>query len=617
MRRQDRGHSHQIREKNNSAVTRQLAREWHTKCRNHHPECRAPKSTGSRNWLPSRLLTNADITDGDRNVVRLVTGASLPPNTEYAALSHCWGKIRILRLLASTEAELRAGILISELPKTFRHAFQVIRWLGYEYIWIDSLCIVQDSADDWQKESHMMKEIYLNAGITIAAAHAQDSSEGLFVKRYPNTLSPTVECSWGNGTSPRRYCLIDNHLVDTEIERSSLGRRAWTVQERTLSPRLLVFGKSQMHYRCLGNDLSESFPVCHVPFQEAIHLQQVSAVAGGLCQRWKWESIVDAYSQSLLTKDSDKVIALAGIAGLFRQHLQDDYVVGLWRRNLAIELLWSMKPSNDARRPRPKPCIAPTWSWLSTNGRVSVLTSHDPSTVKEVLIEITDYNVDLVDSASPTGNVYPGATLQLRGKLKRASWVVERCFNPDHQYQITFDGLHQDPEHGPSFRPEMDEAGGLEITRLTIFLLPIAVFCHGEAASIIMGLILTPVSEEAEMYQRIGHFLINEKMGRRLLQQRASPSQERASEDVGERAEHPDQAKSLDHHTRQVRADTSPQQGAGGQGAGGQGAASDSVSLEVPAQDDGSRTVEELLGETLGKDREEWVDIEEKDIVLL
>ncbi|KAF6812749.1 heterokaryon incompatibility protein [Colletotrichum plurivorum] len=377
----------------------------------------------------------------------------------------------------------------------------------------------------------------------------------------------------------------------------------------------LVFGKSQMHYRCLGNGLSESFPVCHVPFQETLKLQQVSAVVGGLSQDWKWESIVDAYSQSMLTKVSDKVIVLAGIAGLLQQHLQDDYVVGLWRRNLVIELLWSMKPGH-ARMPRPKPCIAPTWSWLSTNGRVSVLTAHDPALVKEVLIQIMDYNIDLVDPDSPTGNVYPGAILQLRGKLKQASWMVERCFNPDHQYRITFDGLHQDPEHGSSFRPELDEAGGLEITSLTIFLPPVAVFCHGEAASIIMGLILTPVSEEAEIYRRIGHFLINENMGRRLLQQRASPygpsgkpgpvleSADSAKQngkcrqalaDIGGCVEHPGQAK---HFVNREAVD-------------------ESESSEVlPAHADG-RVEDEALKEPPVASTEEWIEIEEKDIVLV
>ncbi|KAF6812125.1 heterokaryon incompatibility protein [Colletotrichum musicola] len=324
-------------------------------------------------------------------------------------------------------------------------------------------------------------------------------------------MSPTVDCSWATDKSPERYRLIDNRLLKTEIDRSPL--------------------------------------VGEIPFQDKLRLKQVSA--SGASARDEWEAIVQAYSDSMLTKDSDRIIALAGIAGLIQEHLQDDYVVGLWRRNQAIELLWSTKGTH-VQKPRPNPCIAPTWSWLLTNRPVSVLTARDPGLVQSVLIQITDYKVDLVDSASPTGNIYPDALLKLRGRIKRASWAEGRCF------------------------------------KLTVFLLPFAVFYHGDGASLIMGLILTPVNEEAETYQRLGHFLIDKKMGRHLLQQRPSPSQEKASvpvsvgsanhsdkgkqalRGVGEQAEHPGQAESLDHHTRQGRTDTSLQRATEDQGTAGE-----------------------------------------------
>ncbi|KAF6783476.1 heterokaryon incompatibility protein [Colletotrichum sojae] len=459
---QAQGYLHQLPEKNNSDLTRQLEKGWHTRCRNDHKDFRVPRPTRSRNWLPSRLLTIADIKRKDSNVIRLVSGSSLSPTTEYVALSHCWGKSRIFRLLVSTEAGLRAGISISELPKP-----SVMQ------------SSIQDSPEDWQRESHMMKDAYLNAGITIAAAHAKDSSEGLFVKRYPNTISPTVECSRGNEVLLQSCYLINNNLLQDEIEDSSLGGRAWAVQERTLSPRLLIFGRSQMYYKCHSAILSESFPVCHIPFQEAIQLRQVPAISNGPSQRWKWESIVNAYSRSMLTKDSDKIIGLAGIAGLVQEHLQDDYVVGLWRRNLAIELLWSTKGPRS-RRPRPNPCIAPTWSWLSTNGQVSVLTSRDPALVQSVLIHITDYTVDLVDSASPTGNIYPGALLKLREKVKRASWAGGRCCRClNYKHRITYDGLHEDLELKPNFRIQMDEPGGVGLSPCTpLWPFPLPPFGH-------------------------------------------------------------------------------------------------------------------------------------------
>lgn len=219
-------------ETNDSNMSKHLARQWHSDCKANHAQCGSQRASGSRNWRPTRLISFTLSSGPGTDVVQLVDGASLPDEAEYVALSHCWGKVHLIRLLASTEAQLRAGYPISRLPKTFREAIQVCRWLVYRYIWIDSLCIIQDSARDWQTESQTMKLVYGQGAITIAAANASDSTKGLFTKRNPNSIiPPIVPCIWPSSWWEARQpcCVIDMHFRTDNIEYSNLAFRGWTV----------------------------------------------------------------------------------------------------------------------------------------------------------------------------------------------------------------------------------------------------------------------------------------------------------------------------------------------------------------------------------------------------
>lgn len=367
-------------------MSRRLARQWHFDCKANHAQCGLHEVSDSRRWRPTRLISFTASPGRGTNVVQLVDGASLPDEAEYVALSHCWGEVHLPRLLASTEAELRAGYPMSQLPKTFREAIQVCRWLDYRYIWIDSLCIIQDSAQDWQTESQTMKLVYGQGAITIAAANASDPTKGLFTERDPNSIiPPIVPCNWqdawGGPTQP--CCVIDMHLRTDNVEHSNLATRGWAVQERALSSRLLSFGKTQMFYQCLEDEFCESFPLA-VPDvlmpTKTLQLHDMQTEP-----QEAWCSIVDAYSTAELSKDSDKLIAIAGVAEAMQERLCDRYVAGLWEGNLLRELLWS---ASQADKPRPNPCIAPTWSWLSTNSTVSVTTLHDPRRIRKHLATV-------------------------------------------------------------------------------------------------------------------------------------------------------------------------------------------------------------------------------------
>jgi hypothetical protein len=132
------------------------------------------------------------------NHVQLIVTAENPPTSPYASLSHCWGKIKIITLTEGNLREfLEAEIALSRLSQTFCDAISVAKSLNVRYLWIDSLCIIQDSVADWNVESRTMLQVYQNAYCNIAATHAKNGSGGLFSNRNPDLLSIDVQLSHG------------------------------------------------------------------------------------------------------------------------------------------------------------------------------------------------------------------------------------------------------------------------------------------------------------------------------------------------------------------------------------------------------------------------------------
>ncbi|KAF8858560.1 HET-domain-containing protein [Acephala macrosclerotiorum] len=140
-----------------------------------------------------------------------------------------------------------AKIPLKALPKTFSEAIKATRKLGVRYIWIDSLCIIQDSLEDWQRESVLMGKVYSNCLCTIAAADSKDCHGGLI--QAPEGYA--VLRSWSKDDSDTGMLLKPTvQLWDKVLEASPFNRRGWTLQERELSPRILYFTKDTMHFEC-------------------------------------------------------------------------------------------------------------------------------------------------------------------------------------------------------------------------------------------------------------------------------------------------------------------------------------------------------------------------------
>lgn len=131
------------------------------------------------------------------------------------------------------------------LPQSFRDAVDVTRMLGLRYLWIDSLCIIQDSPEDWDEEASHMADVYSNAYCTIAATRAEGSNAGFLQERQQRQCLPVRPASG----IPYYLCpTIDNFRDD--VENGALNQRGWVLQERVLSSRTIYFAESQVYWEC-------------------------------------------------------------------------------------------------------------------------------------------------------------------------------------------------------------------------------------------------------------------------------------------------------------------------------------------------------------------------------
>lgn len=364
-------------------------------------------------FAPTRLLDLGDSNTATPNLgtgigtVRLLcNAASLRAAQRYATLSHCWGTLRIKRLTTANLDELGRGFRIDTLQPTFQHAIQAVRMLGLRYLWIDSLCIMQDSAADWEAESALMGSVYGNACINLAAASSVDARGGLFFDRDPVVVQPFAAYSAppaSNGSQGTKALRDGWYVWQNDGRWASVGdeplhRRGWVLQERLLSNRTVHFTQSEVFWHCLEDLGSESvpnqvqndrlaMPVMQIRDYTDIRISMAKARSHGWSKmspeskaklHKDWGRVLGHYSMCGLTKEEDKLVAIFGIANNLEHLLGDQCLAGLWRSRMPYCLLWFVdwdtadvdgrvpSPAETARQ-MPSRWRAPTWSWASLN----------------------------------------------------------------------------------------------------------------------------------------------------------------------------------------------------------------------------------------------------------
>ncbi len=393
-----------------------MAHRWLLHCLDEHEKCGI---SYDNSWTPTRLIH----VGGSNQEPHLLDQAAIPLEARYMTLSHCWGSLPSLKLTTATLESFKNQIPMKTLPKTFHDAVLVARALNVDYLWIDSLCIMQDSDVDWQSESSEMNNIYKNGICNIAAVDSVDANSGCFFDRDATDLNTLViKTAWEDCESAFYTCEKLEDSWEAGVLQRPLFKRAWVVQERFLAPRMLHFGRRQVFWECREHVASESCPLGIIasngqriagPGRELPPVVSnlrapVSRLRGVPDIYTLWEDLVEHYSDKDLTRLTDRFVAISGIAKELKR-ISDEllpngmqYLAGLWGTNIDLrnleqqqpssaaktagateesegvfldipftQLLWGPIAENGGRRVTEYP--APSWSWLSMNCRVKMM----------------------------------------------------------------------------------------------------------------------------------------------------------------------------------------------------------------------------------------------------
>lgn len=305
-----------------------------------------------------------------------------------------------MRTLKENIHQFKVKFSWQDIPQTFRDAIDFTRRLGLNYIWIDSLCIVQDDPLDWQREAAQMASIYQHAYATLTASKAIDSSRGLYTS-YLDPPLPTQRLSLiddVDNSDLELHAISDlEHVGDGASPSFPIKSRAWVYQERLLSARVIHFAGSEVNWECRSaricecqRDLATSFlpekPQFAYSVAEVNKEHHSSNDIDDLSKspyysemirsrRWTksadtWRQIVQTYCHLKLTYPKDKFPALSGIAKVWNPQYETQYLAGLWRESLHLDLLWLVYQPEK----RAEPWRAPTWSWASLEyGRLELI----------------------------------------------------------------------------------------------------------------------------------------------------------------------------------------------------------------------------------------------------
>ena len=520
----------------------------HSRCRSHHK----PSN------LPTRLI---HVGASALPFIRLHVVTEADKRLDYLTLSHCWGGEKIVILTSDNIEQFKEEIAWANLPQTFRDAFVITQNLGFSYIWIDSLCIVQDSRDDWARESQSMGTIYAGSSCTIAATGSVNSNGGCFQDRE---IRDFVDCSIpvenGNGAIRLCMCEFSETSFENQVNASPLNARGWVFQERLLSTRILHFATTML-WECSTCALTEQHPYTSITlksdlaepkfrelantdnqetedqstaalkrpssrvkeastdgyssntmddFRSAFEsLKQSSSRSTGHVQSHtfsrRWYELVTRYSQGLLTRSEDKLTAFSGIAAEIENQTGLEYMVGLWRQHLIYNLLWYMEAP---ARQRPATDRAPSWSWASVDGMVKYEQGNDISTydcVGSASVTAVDLCKPLQSSSSPS-NIEAGS-LQLRSILREVERSKDTVQN-EVRVGISYILRDSNGELVGRFYPDcLGELGPRKVSCLEILRLTKR-FDSSTALKQTRGLVLAFSKRRpgANLYRRIGYF---------------------------------------------------------------------------------------------------------------
>lgn len=483
--------------------------------------------------MPKRIL-DVSGSNGANHIQLRETATNAKGGTlesgRYIALSHCYGAKQQVTL--TTTASLHThiqGIPLSDLPKLYQDAVVLTRALGLRWLWIDSLCIVADFPSDKIEQASIMDQIFGNAFLTIAATSAADASDGLLAP-HPQTFK--IQAMNNNGQAEKVYVREqpshysfkgsfdeDAHMIDWEVPfniseeataQAPLLKRAWTYVERLLSPRVLHFTRSEMILECreglqcecgrIDDPALDSRPTDTVKREYARIVSGVeddSACPQSPTTRQKnttakknealqlWSYIITEYTSRDITFDTDRLVAIVGIAKTFLPVLQSGYIAGHWTFS-TLNLLWYPEDTTKCHRTSSEPI--PSWSWASVEGSPILF---DNATAMDLACTAS---FESEQTGRPAWSPFRGDTLRLS-----AAMTTEVTFHTKTATEFLLSKNGITVEFEPDFRTP---SGGAPIPDGAVLT---CVWFSMSFRSSIIGLVLQKAAL-TDVYRRVGRF---------------------------------------------------------------------------------------------------------------
>ncbi|KAL4260578.1 hypothetical protein AB1N83_008981 [Pleurotus pulmonarius] len=414
----------------NSARARSIAEKCISECLEHHDRCPRYLEDPA---LPTRVI---DCQDPTRP--KLVTFRPTV-HGKYLALSYVRGEPQPHCTNTQNVSIYHEGIDIAPLPKTIRDAINLTHSFGISYLWIDTLCIIQDSHEDKVQQLAQMPNIYSQAYFTIIAASASKVGEGFLQDRSPPPRPDTSLPIWCSRS--RRLGTVSlrgnasyyneearEHVLSADSD--PIHDRGWCLQEYFLSPRALVYTSRTLQYHCQmvkqdvgairNNSDSERFFVHPKGLynHSEIDWRSPDFLQGG--PEWDqymanvlslWGIVLQEYSRRCISYPSDKLMAFAGVAERFQALRKSQYYAGLWEDTLILDLLWE---TLDERGSYPSEYRGPSWSWAALDNEVQAYYTTPLKGMK--YCKVVRCVVHLADESVPFGAV-KSAELVLEGPL--------------------------------------------------------------------------------------------------------------------------------------------------------------------------------------------------------
>jgi hypothetical protein len=409
--------------------TKNNVKRWLDRCQGRHSFCNNVTEALPFTEQPTRLVAI-----GSETLHLEEMNTTNPKN--YVVLSYCWGNgsKREWHTTHQNSKDYQKLIEYETLPQTIKDAIHITRELGYEYLWVDALCIIQSgNENDKMREMRKMGSIYLGASVVLSAARARDSREGFLQNRRLDKIYNTVfelhaEVQ-GRGKGTHAFFL---HESTENSKDDPIDERAWTLQEHCLAVRLLRFGSKQTRWQCLqedpnidgGCDCSGS-DIDPIAFTGKLS-QRLLEDDNKIPDEWKFDNwmkvVVQEYCSRKLSNPSDRLPALAALAHMFaieKHSATKNYYAGLWAEDLAMQLLWRRVGLDDCGKAENIENSNPSWSWASIGGEIQY--PYPPYSRESVTLKYIDCQIVLKDQNLPFGEVQ-SAKLTLDCNLRKANW---------------------------------------------------------------------------------------------------------------------------------------------------------------------------------------------------